>query len=39
VETADQEAWVLWFAEWTDAHPDASASHAGPCDTAEHWPR
>jgi hypothetical protein len=30
VETADQEAWVLWFAEWTDAHPDASASHAGP---------
>jgi hypothetical protein len=23
VETADQEAWVRWFAEWADAHPDA----------------
>jgi hypothetical protein len=29
VETADQEAWVKWFAEWVDAHPEASASHAG----------
>jgi len=29
VETADQEAWVQWFAEWMDAHPEASASHAG----------
>jgi protein-tyrosine phosphatase len=29
VETADQEAWVQWFAEWVDAHPAASASHAG----------
>jgi hypothetical protein len=29
VETADQEAWVQWFAEWVDAHPEASASHAG----------
>ena len=29
VETADQEAWVRWFAEWMDTHPDASASHAG----------
>ena len=25
VETADQEAWVRWFAEWADAHPYASA--------------
>ena len=24
VETADQEAWVQWFAEWVDAHPEAS---------------
>jgi protein-tyrosine phosphatase len=29
VETVDQEAWVQWFAEWMDAHPEASASHAG----------
>jgi len=29
VETADQEAWVQWSAEWVDAHPEASASHAG----------
>ena len=29
VETADQEAWVQWFAEWVDAHPDANTSHAG----------
>jgi protein-tyrosine phosphatase len=29
VETADQEAWVQWFAEWVDAHPEASTSHAG----------
>jgi hypothetical protein len=29
VETAGQEAWVQWFAEWVDAHPEATASHAG----------
>jgi hypothetical protein len=29
VETADQEAWVQWFADWMDDHPEASASHAG----------
>ena len=29
VETADQEEWVEWFAEWVEAHPEASASHAG----------
>jgi protein-tyrosine phosphatase len=29
LETADQEAWVQWFADWMDAHPEASASHAG----------
>jgi protein-tyrosine phosphatase len=29
VETADQEAWVEWFAAWVDDHPEASASHAG----------
>jgi hypothetical protein len=29
VETADQEAWVRWFAEWVRAHPHANAGHAG----------
>ena len=23
VETADQEAWVGWFAEWAEVAPDA----------------
>lgn len=23
VETADQEAWVRWFADWVEAHPGA----------------
>jgi protein-tyrosine phosphatase len=25
VETADQEAWVRWFAEWVTAYPGANA--------------
>ena len=28
VETADQEAWVRWFAEWADAQPGTTTSHA-----------